>query len=107
MGGVIISQDNSSAVFLALDLEGLTGSHMDSLCFPNVCDFDGVRYLTSPVWKADEAQLEELSVQSLDAVLRKGKSNTWDSHQVKELVSLQKNWFGIVKELVAVYYNKV
>ena len=53
MGGVIISLAKSGAVFLALDLEGLTGSHMDSLCFPNVCDFDGVRYLTSPVWKAD------------------------------------------------------
>ena len=75
MGGVIISQDNYSAVFLALDLEGLTSSHMDSLCFPNVSDFDAVRYLTSPVWKANEAQFEELSVQSLDAVLRKGNSN--------------------------------
>lgn len=72
-GGVAIQLDSN--VFLTFDLEGLTDSKMDSLCFPKDWDFDGVRYWTSPpTWKAAEAQLEEPSVQSLDAVLKEMES---------------------------------
>lgn len=66
----------ATEVFLDFDLDGLTKSEKEILCFPKECNFDAGRELESFVGKAEEeAQAKLSSVQALAASL-------WNREQI-------------------------